>query len=86
MLIISLVEEDIFAVPAFGGPLLEDAFFIDPVLCAETLPVHSANCFPSRFIKMFYLWSVQSTHLDCHIVRAGLSRFRGAWWTRHALT
>jgi hypothetical protein len=48
MLVISLIEEDIFAVPAFGGPLLEDALFVDPVLCTEALPVYSAHFLPSR--------------------------------------
>jgi hypothetical protein len=43
MLVISLVEEDVFAVSAFGGPLFEDAFFVDPVFCTEALPVYSAH-------------------------------------------
>jgi hypothetical protein len=46
MLVISLVEEYVFAVAAFGRPLLEDAFFADPVFCTEALPVYGAHFFP----------------------------------------
>jgi hypothetical protein len=45
MLVIRLVEEDIFAVPAFGRPFLEDTFFVDPVFSTEALPVYSAHFF-----------------------------------------
>jgi hypothetical protein len=38
MLVIGLVEKHVFAVATLGRPVLEDAFFVDPVLCAQPLP------------------------------------------------
>lgn len=45
MLVISLVEEYVFAVSAFGSPLLKNAFLVDSVFCTEALPVYSAHLF-----------------------------------------
>lgn len=47
MLVVRLVEEDIFAVSTFGRPFLEDTFFVDSVFSTEALPVHSAHFFQS---------------------------------------
>lgn len=38
MFIVCLVEEDIFTVPPFCGPLLQDAVFTDSMFRAKTLP------------------------------------------------
>ena len=43
MLVVGLVEEDVLAVAALGGPLLEDALLVDAVLGAEALPEHGAH-------------------------------------------
>ena len=39
-----LVEEDIFAVVALGGKVVENAVEADAVLLAQTLPELSADC------------------------------------------
>ena len=38
MLIIGLIKENILAVAALGGPVFEDAFFVDTVLGTKPLP------------------------------------------------
>jgi hypothetical protein len=43
MFVVGLVEKNVFAITALGRPFFEDAFFVDPVLGTEALPVDSTH-------------------------------------------
>ena len=43
VLVVCLVEENVFTIPSFRRPFFKDALIADPVLGTEALPKHGAH-------------------------------------------
>ena len=53
MLIIGLVEEDIFAIPAFSRPFFEDTVTADPMLGTKALPEYGTHWIARKMIYIY---------------------------------
>ena len=43
MLIVGLVEEDVFPITTLGRPLFQDTLLVDAMLSTQSLPVYGAH-------------------------------------------
>lgn len=67
MFIVSLIEEDIFAIIALCGILLEDALIANTVLLAQSLPKLIANCTSKLVSTLLNILNALLTYSGYHI-------------------
>jgi len=70
MVVVRLVKEDILAVHAIVGEVLQHAAGRDAMLQAQSLPELKANCVKGILAKRTRLVLVLKTYSDCRTARA----------------
>lgn len=72
MLVICLIKKHILAISSFSRPFFKDAFFVDAMFCAKTLPKYGAHWNQSQ---ISFCYKATLAHFDSRIALAGVLQF-----------